>query len=67
VQYRGNIPRSVKSRTPIQPKIQIDAAQSLLGLLDPPTRRLVQQQLTTMMLFQRHPVQLVAPYAIRVK
>ena len=56
----------VDSRTPIQPRVKVDVS-SFLGLLDPPTRRLVQQQLTTMTLFQKHPVALVAPYAIRVK
>ena len=58
---------AAESRTPIQPKVKLDVAQSLLSVLDPATRRLVQQQLTAMTLFQRHPVQLVAPYAIRVK
>ncbi|MEA2708576.1 MAG: protease [Phycisphaerales bacterium] len=57
---------SSDSRTPFQPKIKIDV-NAFLGLLDAPTRKLVQQQLTTMTLFQKHPVNLVAPYSIRVK
>jgi protease-4 len=56
----------VESRMPIQPKIKVDIS-SFLGLLDAPTRQLVQQQLVTMSLFQKHPVALVAPYTIRVK
>jgi len=54
------------ARTPINPAMKLDVT-AFLNLLDPRTRRMVQQQLTTMTLFQRHPVQLVAPYAIRVK
>jgi hypothetical protein len=56
----------VDSATPIQPRIKVDIS-SFLGLLDPPTRHLVQQQLVTMTLFQKHPVALIAPYSIRVK
>ena len=55
-----------EARTPIRPSVKIDVS-SVLGLLDPSTRRIVRQQLTTMTLFQKHPVQLVAPYAIRVR
>jgi protease-4 len=58
---------SSDARTPMQPTMKIDVAEALLGVLDPSTRKMVRQQLTTMALFQKHPVQLVAPYAIRVK
>jgi len=57
---------SSEARTPVAPPLKVDIS-SFLGVLDPSTRRMVQQQLTTMTLFQRHPVQLVAPYAIRLK
>jgi ClpP class serine protease len=62
----GDDAGGAESRTPIHPKIKLDVT-AFLGLLDAPTRRMVQQQLTTMTLFQKHPVALVAPYAIRVK
>ena len=57
---------SAESRTPVRPTVKVDVS-AFLGLLDPPTRKMVRQQLTTMSLFQRHPVQLVAPYSLRVK
>jgi protease-4 len=59
---------SSEARTPIRPEVNLSVdALSFMKLLDPATRRMVGQQLTTLTLFQRHPVQLVAPYAVRVK
>jgi hypothetical protein len=65
-QIKGRANQRGRSATPIHPRIQLDLS-SVLSVLDAPTRQLVQQQLTTMTLFQKHPVALVAPYAIRVK
>jgi protease-4 len=54
------------TRAAVNVNVDVDAL-GFLKLLDPATRRMVTQQLTALTLFQRHPVQLVTPYTVRVK
>ncbi len=52
--------------TPIHPKIQI-SADSLLGVLSPSDRHLLDQQMQAIRLMQKHPVLLMTPFVVSVR